>query len=114
MSNLINNNELVKKFVALDSTEKTIKAQKEELKAQFLELARNENATFYYQGKENITSSVTVAPVTKKAVKDEFLKKYEEIQKQIDTLKAEQEKMLETVFSHYMVKVTKQPKGLNK
>ena len=109
----INNNNLVKEYVTLHTTKKTIEDKMTALKNEFLDIAKNENCTFYYKGVENITSCVTVSSVTKKQVKAGNEKAYNELQAKIDALKAQQEELCETVFSHNTAKVTKAPKGLN-
>lgn len=108
MTNYIIDNEFVKAFVSLHTTKKTCENKMQELRE------GKGLGTYVYQGKENITSCVTISEVTKKAVKAGCEKEYEEIQAQIKALQERAEQLTEKIFSHTMVKVTKAPKTLNK
>ena len=105
--NIIIDNEFVKTFVSLDTTEKTCKSKKQELRA------NRPYGTYIYQGVEKITSCVTISPVTKKTVKAGCEKEYENIQAQIKALQEKADALSEPTFSHDMAKVTKAPKTLN-
>lgn len=108
MNNIIVANELVKEYVRIHTTIKTLEGQLAELKAGL------SVGTYVYQGTEKITSCVTVSEVTKKSVKEGCENEYNSIQEQIKALQERAELLTEKKFSHYMVKVTKAPKGLNK
>lgn len=108
MEKIIVANDFVKKYVGIHTTIKTYEKQLAELKDGL------ECATYVYQGTEKITSCVTVSPVTKKTVKAGYENEYNSIQEQIKALQEKAEQLTEKTFSHYMVKVTKAPKGLNK
>lgn len=108
MENIIINNELVKEYVRIHTTMKTCEKQLAELKSGLTV------GTYVYQGVEKITSCVTVSEVTKKTVKAGCESEYESIQEQIKALQERAEQLTERTFSHYQVKVTKAPKGLNK
>lgn len=106
--NIIINNEFVKAYVSLHTT---IKTAEEKMKALREGLACG---TYVYQGKEAITSSVTIAEVSKKIVKAGYETEYNAIMEQIKALQEQADALTERVYSHNMVKVTKAPKGLNK
>ena len=109
MSNkIIVANELVKEYVRIHTTIKTLEGQLAELKEGL------SVGTYVYQGTEKITSCVTVSEVTKKSVKEGYEDEYNSLMEQIKELQAKAELLTEKKFSHYMVKVTKAPKGLNK
>ena len=100
-------NDFVKAFVSLHTTKKTCEDKMQELRQD------KGLGTYVYQGKENITSCVTISEVTKKTVKAGCEKKYKDIQAQIKILQEQADALCEKTFSHTMVKVTKAPKGLN-
>ena len=101
-------NDFVKKYVSLHTTLKTCEKQLAEMKNGL------SVGTYIYQGVEKITSCVTVAAVSKKTVKTGCEQEYANIQEQIKALQEKAEMLTEKSFSHYMVKVTKAPKTLNK
>lgn len=107
-NNIIVANELVKEYVRIHTTIKTLETQLGELKAGL------SVGTYVYQGTEKITSCVTVSEVTKKSVKEGYENEYNTLMEQIKELQTKAELLTEKKFSHYMVKVTKAPKGLNK
>lgn len=107
-NNIIVANDLVKEYVRIHTTIKTLEGQLAELKAGLTV------GTYIYQGTEKITSCVTVSAVTKKSVKEGCESEYNSLMEQIQELQAKAELLTERKFSHYMAKVTKTPKGLNK
>lgn len=106
-NNYIINNDFVKAFVSLHTTKKTCENKLAELKSGM------PCGTYVYQGKENITSCVTISEVSKKQVKAGYENEYNAIIEQIKALQEKADALTEKVVSHTMAKVTKAPKGLN-
>ena len=106
-NNIIVNNNLVKEYVRIHTTIKTLENQLANLKEGLMV------GTYIYQGAEKITSCITVAEVAKKSVKEGCEIEYNALMEQIKALQEKAELLTEKRFSHYMVKVTKMPKGLN-
>jgi hypothetical protein len=106
--NIIVDNDFVKEYVTLHTTKKTCEDKMTVLKAS------KPCGTYVYQGKDLITSCVTISEVTKAVVREGCEAEYNAIEEQIQALKARQELLTVRITSYTQARVKKAPKGLNK
>lgn len=106
--NIIIDNEFVKEYVTLHTTKKTCEDKMANLKTS------KPCGTYIYQGKDSITSCVTISEVTKAVVREGCEDEYNALEEQIKALKERQALLTERIISYTQAKVTKAPKTLNK
>ena len=92
--NIIIDNDFVKEYVSLHTTKKTCEDKMATLKIS------KPCGTYIYQGKDAVTSCVTISEVTKAIIREGCEDEYNAIEEQIKALKARQALLTERVTSY--------------